>query len=109
MSESPTRLRIYICEPGEGSFHRHISTVEMDGGKVTELKVADKDAPVVVQALNKIRIELAARTMVATPVKITHGLCGQCGGKEFHQPLAMSSVIECNRCGAQFHESTGGA
>ena len=106
MSDQPKRLRIYICVPGKGSFHRHLGTAEVDTGKVIELKVADKDAPIIVEAFNKIRIELTARTLVAKPVQVTHGSCGQCGCREFHQPHAMSSAIECNRCGAQ-HE--GGA
>lgn len=100
----PERLRIYICEPTSGAFHRHLGMAELHHGKVIELTVADRNAPIIVDAFNKVRIELTARSLVGKPVKVTHGSCGQCGCREFRQPYGMSSMIECNQCGAQLEQ-----
>lgn len=35
------------------------------------------------------------------PVDLTNRMCAHCGGHEFHQRQGRSTVIECNRCGAQ--------
>ena len=59
----PQRVRIYICEPGDGAFHRPLGIAEVCDGKVVELAVTERNAACLIDVFNKLRIELAARSL----------------------------------------------
>lgn len=103
------RLRLILCEQSANGYMPAYGSVEIHAGKVTDFKVPDAHAATWMEVSEALRIELALKAEINKPVPLppivraeTSGhVCFNCGWHEFHQPQGRSTMIECNRCGAQ--------
>lgn len=59
-AKSP-RLRIYLCQPGQSSFHVSLGTADVQGAKLIELRARDSDLPAWRSVVEALRIEITLR------------------------------------------------